>query len=106
MNEIKKEFLGKSIVGAPESAMQVLSMGLMKKSRKITSVNTNMKDEHLSLPKTQQQLAHMDNDDENASATSTIDRCAARPPIVGNMCLEKFAVNYNVAQANHEFIEM
>ena len=105
MNKIKKEFLGKRVVGAPESAMWVLSMWLMKKSRKVTSVNTNMKDECVSLPKTQQQLAQMD-DDENIFATSTIDRYAARPPILGNMCLATFAVNYNVAQANHEFIEM
>ena len=53
MNKIKKEFLGKTVVGAPESAMQVLLMCLMKKSRNVTSVNTNMKDEHVSLPKTQ-----------------------------------------------------
>ena len=33
-------------------------MWLMKKSRKVTSVNTNMKDEHVSQPKTQQ-LAQM-----------------------------------------------
>ena len=53
MNKIKKEFLGKRVVGAPESSMQVLSMWLMKKIRKVTSVNTNMKDECVSLPKTQ-----------------------------------------------------
>ena len=48
----------------------------------------------------------MDNDDDNVFATSTLDRYAARPPILGNMCLAKFAVNYNVTQAHHEFIEM
>ena len=51
----------------------------------------------------------MDDDDddyENVFATSTIDRYAGRPPILGNMCLATFAVNYNVAQANNEFIEM
>ena len=106
MNKIKKEFLGKRVVGAPESAMWVLSMWLMKKSRKVTSVNTNMKDECVSLPKTQQQLAQMDDDDENVFAPRTIDRYAARPRILGIMCLATFAVNYNVAQANHEFIEM
>ena len=53
MSKIKKEFLGKRVVGAPESAVWVLSMWLMKKSRKGTSVNTNIKDEHVSLPKTQ-----------------------------------------------------
>ena len=51
MNKIKKEFIGKRVVGAPESAMRVFSMWLMKKSRKVTSVNTNMKDERVSRPK-------------------------------------------------------
>ena len=106
MKKIKKEFIGKRVVGAPESAMRVLSMWLMKKSRKVTSVNTNMKDEHVSWPKTQQQLAQMDDDDKNVFATSVIDRYAARPPILGNMCLAKFSVNYNVTQAHDEFIDM
>ena len=48
----------------------------------------------------------MDDDDENVFATSKIDRYAARPPMLGNMCLAKFAVNYNVTQANDESIEM
>ena len=64
-----------------------------------------MKDEHVSLPETQQ-LVQMDDDEENVFATSTIDRYAARPQILGNMCLAKFAVNYDVTQANREFIEM
>ena len=106
MNRIKKEFLGKRVVGAPESAMQVLSMWPMKKSRKVTSVNTNMKDECVSLPKTQQHSAQMDDDDADIFATSIIDRYAARSQILGNMCLATCAVNYNVAQANNELIEM
>ena len=47
-----------------------------------------------------------DDDDENVFATCTIDRYVARPLILGNMCLAKCAVNYNVTQAHHEFIEM
>ena len=34
MNKIKKEFLGKQVLGAPESAMGVFSMWLMKKKQK------------------------------------------------------------------------
>ena len=97
MNMIKKEFLGKRVVGAPRSAMWVISMWLMKKSRKVTSLNTNMKDECVSLPKTQWQLAKMDDDDDTVFATSIFDRYAATPPILGNMCLATFVVNYNVA---------
>ena len=45
MNKIKKEFLGKHVIGAPESCMRVLSLWLMKKSRKVIYVNSNMKHE-------------------------------------------------------------
>ena len=48
----------------------------------------------------------MHDDDEDVFATSIIDRYAARPPILVNICLATFAVNYNVAQANNELIEM
>ena len=37
MNKIKKEFLGKGVLGAPESAMQVLSMWLIKKQESCIS---------------------------------------------------------------------
>ena len=65
MNKIKKEFLGKRVLGTPESAMHVLSMWLMHKSRKVTPVNTNMKDERVSLPKSKAQLALLHDDDED-----------------------------------------
>ena len=44
MNKIKKEFLGKCVLEASESAMWVLSMWQIKKSRKVVSVSTSMKD--------------------------------------------------------------
>ena len=73
MNKIKKEFLGKQVLGAPESAMWVSSMWLMKKSSKVVPVMTDMKDECVSLPKPQSQLAQLhddDDDDEDVFATS------------------------------------
>ena len=48
----------------------------------------------------------MDDDDDNVFATSIIDRYAGRPPILVNMYLATFAVNYNVAQANKELMEV
>ena len=38
MNKIKSEFLGKWVLASPESAMHVMSMWLMKKSRKVQNV--------------------------------------------------------------------
>ena len=92
MQKIKNEFLGKRSFGGPESAMQVLSLWLMKKSRKVTNVNT---EECVSLPKSQTQLAQMD-DDDDVFATSIVDQYSAHPDSLNNMCLATFAVNYNV----------
>ena len=100
MNKIKKEFLDNQVLGAPESAMWVLSMWLMKKSRKVVPVTTSMKDEHVSLPKPQSQLAQLHDDDDGIFATSLIDRYAARPVSLQNMCLATFAVIYDVIQSS------
>ena len=56
MNKIKCEFLGKRVVGLPESVMHVLSMWFMLKSRKVILVNTNMKGECVSLQKPSYQI--------------------------------------------------
>ena len=96
MNKIKKEFLGKRVIGAPESCMRVLSLWLMKKSRKVIYVNSNMKHERVSLPKTRAQLEKMHPDDDDVFATSLIDRYMARPTSLEKMCLALFAVTYDV----------
>ena len=70
-------------------------MWLMKKSRKVVPVMTSMKDECVSLPKPQSQLAQL-HDDEDVFATSLIDRYDARPVSFQNMCLATFAVTYDV----------
>ena len=100
MNKIKKEFLGKQVLGAPESAMRVLSMWLMKKSRKVVTVSTSMRDECVSLPKSKSQLAQLHDDDEDVFATSVIDRYAARPLALQNTCLATFAVMYDIMQSS------
>ena len=100
MNKIKKEFLGKQVLGASESAMGVLSMWLMKKSRKVVSVSTSMKDNHVSLPKPKSQLAQLHDDDEDVFATSVIDRYAARPLALQDICLATFAVMYDVIKSS------
>ena len=48
MQKIKNKFLGKRSFGGPESVMRVLSLWLMKKSRKVTNVNTDMQEERVS----------------------------------------------------------
>ena len=51
IKKIKKEFLGKRAFGCPESVMRILLMWLMKKSRKVVTVNCEMKENRVSLPR-------------------------------------------------------
>ena len=59
-----------------------------------------MKDECVSLPKPKSQLTQLNDDDEDVFATSVINRYAARPLALQNICLAKFAVMYNVIQSS------
>ena len=59
-----------------------------------------MQDECVSLPKSRAQLAQMEDHDDNAFATSLIDRYAVRPNELQNMCLATFAVTYDVASSS------
>ena len=59
-----------------------------------------MKDECASLPKPQSQLAQLHDDNEDLFARSLIDRYAARPVSLQNMCLATFAVTYSVIQSS------
>ena len=83
--ENKEGVSGKRVLEAPESAMHVLSMWLMKKSRKVVTVNMNMKDERVSLPKPGYKLAQLAEDDEDVFA-SIIDRYQCRPHALNDMC--------------------
>ena len=74
-------------------------MWQMKKSRKVVSVSTGMKDECVSLPKPKSQLTQFHKDDEDIFATSLIDRYATRPVSLQNICLATFAVIYDVSHS-------
>ena len=76
-----------------------MSMWLMQKSRKVVPLTPNMKDECVSLPKPQSQLAQLHDDDEDVFATGLTNRYAARPVSSQNMCLATFAVTYDVIQS-------
>ena len=59
-----------------------------------------MKNEHVSLPKPKSQLAQFHDDDEDVFATGLIDRYAARPLVLQNICLATFAATYDVIQSS------
>ena len=94
LKKIGKAFIGHRVVGALEAVMRELSMWLMKKSRKVTFVNSNMCDDQVSLPKHEKALSEMEEDEDNVYMTSIHDRYASQPGSLEVMCLAKFAVNY------------
>ena len=59
-----------------------------------------MKEQRVSLPKSQDQLSQLSDDDENVFATSVIDRYSARPQELKQMCLVKSAVNYELSSSS------
>ena len=73
-------------------------MWLMKKKRKVVSVSTSMKDEHVSLPKPKSQLEQLHDEEEDVFATSVINRYAAIPHALQDICLATFAVMFDVIQ--------
>ena len=75
-------------------------MWLMKKCRKVVSVSTSMKDECVSLPKPNSQLAQLHDDDEDVFATGVIYRYAARLLALQNICLATFPVTFDVIQSS------
>ena len=54
----------------------------------------------MSVYQNQSQLAQLHDDDEDVFATSVIDRYAARPLALQNICLATFAVMYDVIQSS------
>ena len=77
----------------------------MKKSRKVISASTSINDDHVSLPKSKSQLAQLHDEDEGVFATSIIDRYAARPCALHDICLATFAVMYDVIQSSTKTAE-
>ena len=71
-----------------------------EEKQEFVSVSTSMKDECVSQPKSKRQLAQFHDDDEDVFATSVIDRYAARPLALQNICLATFAVMYDVIQSS------
>ena len=96
LKKIGSAFLGHRVIGAPESVMKLDSMWLIRKSRKITFVTSNYKEQRVSIPKSKEKLKNVEDDDEDIFMTSIHDRYAARPNELNNLCLAKFAVAYDV----------
>ena len=87
-------FLNHREVSAQEAVYRILSLPLKQLSRKVVFVNASPKEERVTLLKPTSQLENMDEESEDIYQTSLIDRYAARPDSLYDMCLAEFAANY------------
>jgi DNA replication protein DnaC len=87
-------FLNHREVSAQEAVYRILSLPLKQLSRKVVFVNTAAKEDRVSLLKPINQIQSMDENSEDIYQTSFIDRYAARPDQLNDMCLAEFAANY------------
>ena len=96
LRKLGTTFLNHREVSAQETAFRLLSMPLKRQSRKVVFINTDPKNERSTMTKPMSAINSLEDDDEDLYQTSLIDRYAARPDSLENMCLAEFAANYSV----------
>ena len=87
-------FMNHRELSAQEAVYRMLSLPLKQLSRTVVFVSTDTKDKRTCLLKPKHVLDDMDDDSEDIYMTSLIDRYAARPDSLNDMCLAEFAANY------------
>ena len=80
-------FLNHREVSAQEAVYRILSLPLKQLSRKVVFIVSSPKEERVSMLKSVCQLEKMDKESEDIYQTSLIDRYAARPDSLENLCL-------------------
>ena len=97
LRQLGSVFLDHREVSAQEAVYRILSLPLKQLSRKVLFINTDFKKDRVGIFKKAEVLAALDDGDENISQTSLIDRYAARPPMLEDMCLAEFVANYSTS---------
>ncbi len=87
-------FLNHREVSAQEAVYRILSLPLKQISRKVVFINTASKEDRVSLLKPIIKIKDMEDESEDIFQTSMIDRYAARPNTLSDLCLAEFAANY------------
>ena len=96
LRKLGSTFLNHRELSCQEASYRLLSLPLKKLSRKCVFINTDPKNERLAMTKPLSSIQNLDNDEEDLYLKSLIDRYAARPNKLENMCLAEFAANYDI----------
>lgn len=90
LRRLGSTFLNHHEVSAQEAMYRILSLPLKQLSRKVVFVNTDSKQQRVSILKNTKQIEAMDDNSEDIYQTSLIDRYAARPASFNTMCLAHY----------------
>ena len=96
LRKLGTAFLNHREVSAQEASFRILSMPMKKLSRKCVFINTSPQNERVTMTKPLTSIQELENDEEDVYLINLIDRYAARPDQLENMCLAEFAANYDV----------
>ena len=96
LRKLGTTFLNHREVSAQEASFRILSMPMKKLSRKCVFINTSPQNERVNMTKPLASIQELENDEEDVYLINLIDRYAARPDHLENMCLAEFAANYDV----------
>lgn len=95
-------FLNHREVSAQEAVYRILSLPLKQLSRMVVFINTAPKEDRVSLLKPMQKLANLADDYDDIFETNLIDRYAARPDTLDDLCLAEFTANYTYRSEQQE----
>ena len=96
LRKLGTTFLNHREVSAQEASFRILLMSMKKLSRKCVFINTSPQNERVTMTKPLESIQELENDEEDVNLINLIDRYAARPDQLENMCLAEFAANYDV----------
>ena len=102
MKMVSKKFLSHREVSAQEAVYRVLSLPLIRGSRQVIFVPTDLPENRTKLLKPLKIIKELDDDDEDLYMTGMLDKYADRPNTVENLCLADFAALYSYGEQPRE----
>ena len=102
LGKVGTGFLNNREVSAQEAAFRMLSLPLKKSTRVTVNINTSPIDKRVRLLKPTSVLQEMAGSDTNVFYNSLIDKYAARPDFLENVCLAEFAATFNSKTGGQE----
>ncbi|WAR30905.1 PIF1-like protein [Mya arenaria] len=96
MKKVAFAFSNARTVSAQEAAYRVLGLPLYVSNFTTVWIPSGLPENRIRILKSKQQLNALDDDDENVFSTNIIDRYAARPSDLKQMCLAEFAMWYGL----------